>query len=168
MEPTPVISGGLDPNLGLSQIGTNWRSSLIDRETLYVVAEASQSLNLGKNDVYDDDGDGLWMGCGHGPVAGTLCEVRAWDTRHCFLGGTMLNQHATENNYFEANHQGKIPVLCGERLTKSSDLPGDTLCGRTPSFPLLCRNSINYGERYQHWKFICDRPAAQPVFDRLP
>jgi hypothetical protein len=40
-----------------------------------VVAEASKSLNLGNNDVYEDDGDGLWMGCSHGPVAGTLCEV---------------------------------------------------------------------------------------------
>ncbi|KAL3449848.1 two-component sensor protein histidine protein kinase [Aspergillus insuetus] len=48
--------------------------SLIDRETLYVVAEASRSLNLGDNNVYDNDGDGLWMGCSRGPVAGTLCE----------------------------------------------------------------------------------------------
>ncbi|KAJ6119389.1 CheY-like superfamily [Penicillium sp. IBT 18751x] len=48
--------------------------SLIDRETLYVVAEASKSLNLDKNDLYDDDGDGLWMGCARGPVSGTLCE----------------------------------------------------------------------------------------------
>lgn len=40
-----------------------------------MVAEASRSLNLGNNDVYGDDGDGLWMGCSHGPVAGTLCEV---------------------------------------------------------------------------------------------
>ncbi|KAL2829817.1 hypothetical protein BJY01DRAFT_261164 [Aspergillus pseudoustus] len=48
--------------------------SLIDRETLYVVAEASRSLNLGDNSVYDIDGDGLWMGCSRGPVAGTLCE----------------------------------------------------------------------------------------------
>ncbi|KAJ0417495.1 hypothetical protein BJY00DRAFT_315790 [Aspergillus carlsbadensis] len=48
--------------------------SLIDRETLYVVAEASRSLNLGDNSIYDNDGDGLWMGCSRGPVAGTLCE----------------------------------------------------------------------------------------------
>ncbi|RAK74650.1 hybrid sensor histidine kinase/response regulator [Aspergillus fijiensis CBS 313.89] len=48
--------------------------SLIDRETLYVVAEASRSLNLGDNTLYEDDGDGLWMGCSRGPVAGTLCE----------------------------------------------------------------------------------------------
>ncbi|KAF3401959.1 Hybrid signal transduction histidine kinase J [Penicillium rolfsii] len=48
--------------------------SLIDRETLYVVAEASRSLHLGSFDAYDDDGDGLWMGCSRGPVAGTLCE----------------------------------------------------------------------------------------------
>ncbi|KAJ5569003.1 CheY-like superfamily [Penicillium hetheringtonii] len=48
--------------------------SLIDRETLYVVAEASRSLHLGNSDSYDDDGDGLWMGCTRGPVDGTLCE----------------------------------------------------------------------------------------------
>ncbi|KAL2851713.1 hypothetical protein BJX68DRAFT_254722 [Aspergillus pseudodeflectus] len=47
--------------------------SLIDRETLYVVAEASRSLNLGDNSVYND-GDGLWMGCSRGPAAGSLCE----------------------------------------------------------------------------------------------
>ncbi|KAJ5703244.1 CheY-like superfamily [Penicillium malachiteum] len=48
--------------------------SLIDADTLYVVAEASQSLNLGNNDLFDDSADGLWMGCSRGPVEGTLCE----------------------------------------------------------------------------------------------
>jgi hypothetical protein len=49
--------------------------SLIGRETLYVVAEATRSLHLGDNSVCDNDGDRLWMGCSNGPVAGTLCEV---------------------------------------------------------------------------------------------
>ncbi|KAJ5618213.1 CheY-like superfamily [Penicillium herquei] len=48
--------------------------SLIDADTLYVVAEASQSLNLGNNDLFDNSADGLWMGCSRGPVEGTLCE----------------------------------------------------------------------------------------------
>ncbi|KAJ5639483.1 CheY-like superfamily [Penicillium longicatenatum] len=48
--------------------------SLIDRETLYVIAEGSRSLNLANNDRYDEVGDGLWVGCSRGPVAGTLCE----------------------------------------------------------------------------------------------
>lgn len=62
--------------LTIERLLNNWNcSSLIDRETLYVVAEASKSLNLDKNDLYDDDGDGLWMGCSRGPVSGTLCEV---------------------------------------------------------------------------------------------
>lgn len=49
--------------------------SLIGRETLYVVAEATRSLNLGDNSVCENDGDRLWMGCSKGPLAGTLCEV---------------------------------------------------------------------------------------------
>jgi hypothetical protein len=49
--------------------------SLIGRETLYVVAEATRSLNLGDTSVCDNEGDRLWMGCSNGPVAGTLCEV---------------------------------------------------------------------------------------------
>ncbi|KAJ5466548.1 hypothetical protein N7539_009504 [Penicillium diatomitis] len=49
--------------------------SLIGRETLYVVAEASRSLDL-TNPAYNPmSDDGLWMGCSNGPVTGTLCEV---------------------------------------------------------------------------------------------
>lgn len=40
-----------------------------------MVAEGSRSLNLANNGQYDEDGDGLWVGCSRGPVAGTLCEV---------------------------------------------------------------------------------------------
>ncbi|EPS35025.1 hypothetical protein PDE_09990 [Penicillium oxalicum 114-2] len=48
--------------------------SLIGRETLYVVAEASRSLDIA-NPIYNETSDdGLWMGCSNGPVAGTLCE----------------------------------------------------------------------------------------------
>ncbi|KAJ5908243.1 CheY-like superfamily [Penicillium taxi] len=47
--------------------------SLIDRETLYVVAEATQSLSLREHDSFDS-GESLWLGCSHGPLAGTLCE----------------------------------------------------------------------------------------------
>lgn len=40
-----------------------------------MVAEGSRSLNLANNGQYDEIGDGLWVGCSRGPVAGTLCEV---------------------------------------------------------------------------------------------
>lgn len=40
-----------------------------------MVAEASRSLDLANNDRHDGNGDGLWVGCSRGPVAGTLCEV---------------------------------------------------------------------------------------------
>ncbi|RAL08742.1 hybrid sensor histidine kinase/response regulator [Aspergillus homomorphus CBS 101889] len=80
---SPCVLGGTSPNLVLTaltqlaavKVGVQRAIiSLIDRETLYVVAEASRSLNLGDNALYEDDGDGLWMGCSRGPLAGTLCE----------------------------------------------------------------------------------------------
>ncbi|KAJ5933329.1 CheY-like superfamily [Penicillium verhagenii] len=76
--------------------------SLIDRETLYVVAEASRSLNLANNDQHDGNGDGLWMGCSRGPVAGTLCEetitLKPSDGNHAFFIVEDLTQHPTFSN----------------------------------------------------------------------
>ncbi|KAJ5646741.1 CheY-like superfamily [Penicillium lividum] len=76
--------------------------SLIDRETLYVVAEASRSLNLANNDEYDSVGDGLWVGCSRGPVAGTLCEetitLNPLDGKHAFFIVEDLKQHPTYCN----------------------------------------------------------------------
>jgi len=51
-----------------------------------VVAEGSRSLNLANNDRYDEAGDGLWVGCSRGPVAGTLCEVNPMSVEMSVLG----------------------------------------------------------------------------------
>ncbi|KAJ5642820.1 CheY-like superfamily [Penicillium lividum] len=76
--------------------------SLIDRETLYVVAEGSRSLNLANNDQYDENGDGLWVGCSRGPVAGTLCEETITQKpshgKHAFFVVEDLKQHPTFSN----------------------------------------------------------------------
>ncbi|KXG45518.1 CheY-like superfamily [Penicillium griseofulvum] len=72
--------------------------SLIDRETLYVVAEASRSLNLVNNDQHDGD-DGLWLGCSRGPLAETLCEktimLKPSDEKYAFFVVEDLQQHPT-------------------------------------------------------------------------
>ncbi|KAJ5295019.1 hypothetical protein PENANT_c037G00730 [Penicillium antarcticum] len=76
--------------------------SLIDRETLYVVAEASRSLDLANNDRHERHGDGLWVGCSRGPVAGSLCEktitLNASDGKHAFFVVEDLKQHPTYSN----------------------------------------------------------------------
>ncbi|KAK4870065.1 hypothetical protein LT330_005119 [Penicillium expansum] len=74
--------------------------SLIGRETLYVVAEATRSLNLGDNSVCDNDSDSLWMGCSNGPLAGTLCEETITlhptaEERHRFFIVEDLKEHPT-------------------------------------------------------------------------
>ncbi|OQD87849.1 hypothetical protein PENANT_c005G02209 [Penicillium antarcticum] len=107
--------------------------SLIDRETLYVAAEASQSLNLGRTDVYGDDGDGLWMGCGHGPVAGTLCEKTI----------TLKSTSKEKYPFFVVNDLKNHPTFC--------DIP---CVAGPPHFryyagtPLMTRNGINIGSLY--------------------
>ncbi|KAJ5436903.1 CheY-like superfamily [Penicillium cf. griseofulvum] len=72
--------------------------SLIDRKTLYVVAESSRSLNLVNNDQHDGD-DGLWLGCSRGPLAETLCEktvtLKPSDEKYAFFVVEDLKQHPT-------------------------------------------------------------------------
>lgn len=88
--------------------------SLIDRETLYVVAEASRSLHLRNSDSYDDDGDGLWMGCTRGPVAGTLCEVQCQQglvLTSAFTRFANLLISILENNRIASHARTKIPFL---------------------------------------------------------
>ena len=48
--------------------------SLIDREKQYLVAESTKTLDLVNNDRSEEDGDGLWIGCGLLDKAGGLCE----------------------------------------------------------------------------------------------
>ncbi|QQK42996.1 CheY-like superfamily [Penicillium digitatum] len=74
--------------------------SLIGRETLYVVAEATRSLHLADNSVCDNDGDSLWMGCSNGPLAGTLCEATialhpTAEERHRYFIVEDLKEHLT-------------------------------------------------------------------------
>ncbi|CEJ59820.1 hypothetical protein PMG11_08424 [Penicillium brasilianum] len=107
--------------------------SLIDRETLYVVAEASRSLHLGKFDVFDDDGDGLWMGCARGPVAGTLCEKTI----------TLLPTPERKYPFFVVDDLRLHPAYC--------NIP---CVARDPFFrfyagtPLTTSNGINIGSLY--------------------
>lgn len=82
-----------------------------------MVAEASKSLNLGNNEIYADDGDGLWMGCSHGPVAGTLCEVsdRLRSPRDFMRTSDgvplALLIHSIENDHVEAHTRREIPII---------------------------------------------------------
>ncbi|KAL4765001.1 uncharacterized protein BDW70DRAFT_156164 [Aspergillus foveolatus] len=107
--------------------------SLIDRETLYVVAEASRSLNLGNNSIYDNDGDGLWMGCSRGPVAGTLCEktINLYPTpqdKHPFFIVDDLRQHP---------RYCRIPCVAGAPFFRYY-----------AGTPLMTSNGINIGSLY--------------------
>lgn len=48
--------------------------SLIDTDVQYFVAEASKTLHLEDNSLYDDPLDAIWAGCVAVPKAGRLCE----------------------------------------------------------------------------------------------
>ena len=48
--------------------------SLIDREKQYFVAESTQTLDLRNNNKSEEEGDGLWFGCGTVDKSGRLCE----------------------------------------------------------------------------------------------
>lgn len=66
--------------------------------------------------MYEDDSDGLWMGCSHGPVAGTLCEVssRSGFAKERGSDGLSLSLliPPIENNYVEAHTRRQIPIVC--------------------------------------------------------
>ncbi|KAJ5762319.1 CheY-like superfamily [Penicillium nucicola] len=136
--------------------------SLIDRETLYVAAEASQSLNLGRNDVYDDDGDGLWMGCGHGPVAGTLCEEQDQERKLANIRAMSEPEHGAlhaapapqielhfARRMLQRYRRGGLwyfhqdgTALSSEEDTTSAESPRDAL---DPSQPLLSAHPQSTG-----------------------
>lgn len=48
--------------------------SLIDREKQYFVAESTKTLNLDNSNKSEEEGDGLWFGCGTVDKSGRLCE----------------------------------------------------------------------------------------------
>ena len=47
---------------------------MIDREKQYFVAESTKTLNLVDNSKSEEEGDGLWFGCGTVDKSGRLCE----------------------------------------------------------------------------------------------
>lgn len=47
---------------------------MIDREKQYFVAESTKTLDLVDNNKSEDEGDGLWFGCGTVDKSGRLCE----------------------------------------------------------------------------------------------
>ena len=48
--------------------------SLIDRQKQYFVAESTKTLDLVNNNKFEEEGDGLWFGCGTVDKSGRLCE----------------------------------------------------------------------------------------------
>ncbi|KAF6217895.1 hypothetical protein HO133_006307 [Letharia lupina] len=48
--------------------------SVIDREKQYFVAESTKTLDLVNNSKSEEEGDGLWFGCGTVDKSGRLCE----------------------------------------------------------------------------------------------
>lgn len=47
---------------------------MIDRDKQYFVAESTKTLDLLNNDKSEEEGDGLWFGCGTVDKSGRLCE----------------------------------------------------------------------------------------------
>ena len=47
---------------------------MIDREKQYFVAESTKTLDLVNNNNSEEEGDGLWFGCGTVSKSGRLCE----------------------------------------------------------------------------------------------
>lgn len=47
---------------------------MIDRQKQYFVAESTKTLDLVNNNKSEEDGDGLWFGCGTVSKSGRLCE----------------------------------------------------------------------------------------------
>ena len=47
---------------------------MIDREKQYFVAESTKTLDLVNNNKSEEEGDGLWFGCGTIDKSGRLCE----------------------------------------------------------------------------------------------
>lgn len=47
---------------------------MIDREKQYFVAESTKTLDLVNNNESEEEGDGLWFGCGAVDKSGRLCE----------------------------------------------------------------------------------------------
>ena len=48
--------------------------SVIDREKQYFIAESTKTLDLVNNGKSEEEGDGLWIGCGTVDKSGRLCE----------------------------------------------------------------------------------------------
>ncbi|KAA6412070.1 MAG: hypothetical protein FRX48_04220 [Lasallia pustulata] len=48
--------------------------SLISKETQYFIAESTKTLNLSDNQRYEEEGDGLWIGCATVSKEDRLCE----------------------------------------------------------------------------------------------
>ena len=74
--PTPREEG--NDQVGFLQIirdkELNLPQSLIDRQTQYFVAESTKTLDLANNNKSEEEGDGLWFGCGAVDKSGRLCE----------------------------------------------------------------------------------------------
>ncbi|KAJ5538332.1 CheY-like superfamily [Penicillium frequentans] len=107
--------------------------SLIDRETLYVVAEGSRSLNLANNGQYDEVGDGLWVGCSRGPVAGTLCEKTI----------TLTPPQGKQHAFFVVEDLKEDPTFCN--LSCVAQEPHFRFYAGTP---LKTPNGTNIGSLY--------------------
>ncbi|KAI9672393.1 MAG: hypothetical protein M1817_003415 [Caeruleum heppii] len=67
--------------------------SLFGRDTQYVIAESTKSLNLAHND-HHDVGDGLWLGCEELMKEDGLCEGTVALTRDGFTESASRSQHA--------------------------------------------------------------------------
>lgn len=48
---------------------------MISKDTQYFICEATKTLDLVDNQVYDNEGDALWVGCGSVEKSGRLCEA---------------------------------------------------------------------------------------------
>ncbi|KAJ6114783.1 CheY-like superfamily [Penicillium sp. IBT 16267x] len=107
--------------------------SLIDCETLYVIAEGSRSLNLANNDRYDEFGDGLWVGCSRGPVAGTLCEKTI----------TLTPPQGKQHAFFVVEDLKEDPTFC--QLACVAQEPHFRFYAGTP---LKTPNGTNIGSLY--------------------
>ena len=80
--------------------------SVVDKETQYFIAEATQTVTLSDTRKFDREGDSLWVGCTSVPKAGRLCEA-------CNLSPNDEEELITTEDSSAATNTRKIPMFYG-------------------------------------------------------
>ncbi|KAL8719851.1 MAG: hypothetical protein Q9225_003204 [Loekoesia sp. 1 TL-2023] len=123
--------------------------SLVGKETQYFIAEATKTLDLVDNQICDEEGDALWVGCGSVEKSGTLCEKTI-----------ELSQNSDAYPCFTVTDLSR-----DERFNKLPFVSGPPNFRFYAGTPLTTRNGINIGSL-----FILDdkvRPSLTPAQEKF-